>query len=134
MAAYLDHPDPASAILFALSGPARGSRIEVPPDGLLFGRAAGSAGRLGDDSALSRWHARLDFADGALTIADLGSTNGIFVNGQRISGRQPIRPGDFVTLGTSNLQVLAAPTTAPAQPPPAAAPYPAAPPPAWPAS
>lgn len=115
MATSLDGTDLASATLLVLSGPVRGSRIEVPAGGLLFGRAAGSVGQLGDDQALSRWHARLDFADEVLVVEDLASTNGTFLNGQRISGRQPVRPGDVVTFGNSQLQALSPPTAAPAQ-------------------
>ncbi len=115
MTASLDRTDLASATLLVLSGPARGSRIEVPAGGLVFGRAAGSASRLGDDQALSRWHARLDLDDEVLVVEDLASTNGTLLNGQPISGRQPVRPGDVVTVGTSQLQALPPPTTAPAQ-------------------
>jgi hypothetical protein len=106
-----------AATLLVLSGPVRGSRIEVPAGGLLFGRAAGPAGRLGDDPALSRWHARLDLVGEKLIVEDLASTNGTLLNGQRISGRQPVRPGDVVTVGASQLQLqaLPAPSTAPAQ-------------------
>ena len=106
-----------AATLLVLSGPVRGSRIEVPAGGLLFGRAAGPAGRLGDDPALSRWHARLDLAGEGLVVEDLASSNGTLLNGQRISGRQPVRPGDVVTVGASQLQLqaLPAPSTAPAQ-------------------
>ena len=109
--------DLAPASLLVLSGPARGSRIEVPAGGLLFGRAAGIAGRLGDDQALSRWHARLDLAGEGLVVEDLASSNGTFLNGRRISGRQPVRPGDVVTVGASQLQLQAppAPAAAPAQ-------------------
>ena len=105
---------PAPATLVVLSGPGRGSRIDVPAGGLLFGRAAGSAGRLGDDPALSRWHARIDLAGEGLAVEDLASTNGTFLNGQRVSGRLPVRPGDVVTLGASQLQALPPTASAPA--------------------
>ena len=116
MTASLGRTGLASATLLVLSGPARGSRIEVPAGGLLFGRAADSTGRLGDDPALSRWHARLDLAGEGLVVEDLASSNGTLLNGQRISGRQPVRPGDVVTVGTSQLQALPTAATAPAQP------------------
>ena len=118
MTASLGRTGLASATLLVLSGPVRGSRIEVPAGGLLFGRAADSTGRLGDDPALSRWHARLDLAGEGLVVEDLASSNGTLLNGQRISGRQPVRPGDVVTVGTSQLQLQALPTpvNAPAQP------------------
>ncbi len=117
MTAFLNPADPAPATVLVLSGPARDSRIEVPAGGLVFGRAAGSAGRLGDDPALSRWHARLDPDGEGLVVEDLASTNGTLLNGQRISGRQPVRPGDVVTLGGSQLQLqtLPAPAAAPPQ-------------------
>ena len=117
MTASLSRTDQAPATVLVLSGPARGRQIEVPADGLLFGRAAGPAGRLGDDPALSRWHARLDLVGEKLIVEDLASTNGTLLNGQRISGRQPVRPGDVVTVGASQLQLqaLPAPSAAPAQ-------------------
>src|SRR5512135_3620078 len=125
MAAYLDHhPYPASATLLVQSGPMTGSQIQVPESGLVLGRAAGSAGSagsLGDDPALSRRHARLDIVDDQLVVEDVGSSNGTFLNRQRISGRRPVQPGDVVTLGTSRLQVLAAPTATPPQSRPLAA-------------
>ena len=141
MTASLGRADPVPATLLVVSGPARGSRVEVPAGGLVFGRAAGSAGRLGDDQALSRWHARLDLAGEGLVVEDLASTNGTLLNGQPISGRQTVRPGDVVTIGASQLQALPPPAPAPAQPrmlattvlpaaaaahPPAAHPVPAA--------
>ena len=50
----------------------------------MIGRAASGEGRLGDDAELSRRHARVARdADGRLTIEDLGSANGTFVNGVR---------------------------------------------------
>ncbi|WP_380283664.1 FHA domain-containing protein [Kitasatospora purpeofusca] len=42
---------------------------------------------------LSRRHARLRWIDGALHVEDLGSTNGTFVDGRRITGPTPIGPG-----------------------------------------
>ena len=115
MTASPGRTDQAPATLLVLSGPVRGSRIEVPAAGLLFGRAAGPAGRLGDDQALSRWHARLDLTGEGLVVEDLASTNGTLLNGQRISGRQPVRPGDVVTIGASQLQALPPTATGPAQ-------------------
>jgi hypothetical protein len=54
------------------------------------------------DPNVSRHHAELRrSATGDWTIADLGSTNGIKVNGQRV-GSSRLRPGDEVTLGTTS--------------------------------
>src|SRR3954454_22655542 len=74
---------------------------------LLIGRAASDVdGRLGDDPQLSRSHARMARdAGGALTIEDLGSSNGTFVNGERVEGVRVLRLGDVVRLGTTELAV-----------------------------
>jgi pSer/pThr/pTyr-binding forkhead associated (FHA) protein len=68
---------------------------------LLIGRAATvDAGRLGDDPELSRRHATVTRGPGGeLTIEDLGSANGTFVNDERISEPRVLQPGDVVRLG-----------------------------------
>jgi pSer/pThr/pTyr-binding forkhead associated (FHA) protein len=124
-------------------GPAQGSNIEIGQE-LQIGRSAGADGRLGDDPEISRQHARISRdAQGQLVVEDVGSTNGTYVNGQRISGPQQLNPGDTVQMGRSTLTVeggaaggqataigavpVGVPPAAPAGPPPAAPP-PAAPP------
>jgi len=63
-------------------------------------------GRLGDatvqiDSPLvSREHARLEQAAGAWVLTDLGSTNGTFVNGKRITRPCELSPGDRIDIAT----------------------------------
>ncbi|HYP47618.1 MAG TPA: DUF3662 and FHA domain-containing protein [Thermoleophilaceae bacterium] len=55
-----------------------------------------------DDPNVSRRHAELRREGAGWAIADLGSTNGIKVNGRRVS-EAPLEPGDRVTLGVSDL-------------------------------
>ncbi len=52
-----------------------------------------------NDPEVSRHHMRLTRGAGGFTLEDLGSTNGTFVNGQRLTGARPLRPGDMVGLG-----------------------------------
>lgn len=52
-----------------------------------------------NDPEVSRHHMRLTRGGGGFTIEDLGSTNGTFINGQRLTGARPLRPGDMVGLG-----------------------------------
>ena len=63
-------------------------------------------GSLGGDGEISRVHARV-FNDpsGRLMVEDLGSTNGTFVNGNRISGQQALNPGDQVRVGQTSMTV-----------------------------
>ncbi len=50
--------------------------------------------------SLSRVHARIVFDDGAITVEDLGSTNGTFVNDRRIPDRSRLSGGDRIQFGT----------------------------------
>jgi hypothetical protein len=54
------------------------------------------------DPNVSRRHAELRREDGGWQIVDLGSTNGIKVNGRRVDN-QPLRPGDQITIGVTDL-------------------------------
>ena len=80
-------------------------------DELLIGRHADGAGRLADDDEISRSHARLSLdRSGFCAIEDLGSTNGTFVNGLRISGPQTLAVGDTIEVGGTTLVVRELPT------------------------
>lgn len=60
------------------------------------------------DRGVSRAHARLHLEDNKLYITDLGSTNGTFLAGKRLTPNQPeaIRKGDELLLGRLAVQVL----------------------------
>ena len=55
-----------------------------------------------DDANVSRRHAEVRREGGTWVVADLGSTNGVKVNGHRVS-QQPLQPGDEITLGLERL-------------------------------
>lgn len=58
---------------------------------------------------ISSRHAELTFQDGYWHIRDLGSTNGIRVNGARVM-QKPLRPGDQITIGKRPFVIEYTPT------------------------
>jgi pSer/pThr/pTyr-binding forkhead associated (FHA) protein len=80
------------------SGPTPGVTFPLEGDQLTIGRDA-SNGVAINDAEVSRKHSRLSFQGGKYVVEDLGSTNGTFVNGQRLSGPVVLKPGDVVSLG-----------------------------------
>lgn len=65
-----------------------------------IGRASDADVRL-QDPYVSRWHCQIMDADGAAVVRDLGSKNGTFVNGNRIT-EAPLLPGQILRLGASH--------------------------------
>lgn len=87
---------PSRALLLA-----EGRRHVIPPGGALVGRSRECDIVLADAN-VSRRHAEvLPAAAGTWTIADLGSTNGVVVNGHRIQGTTQLQAGDRIALGTA---------------------------------
>jgi DNA-binding NtrC family response regulator len=88
--------------------------VVTPPDGaqrghplseeLFVGRDPGCAISV-DDPALSRRHARLRRHEGAVEVEDLGSRNGVFVNGRRAK-RLLARPHSVVRAGDTLLSIV----------------------------
>ncbi len=123
--------------------PSAGTRHTVAP-GAVIGREGCEI--VVADPEVSRRHAQIRSLDDTLAIEDLGSTNGTFVNAQRLTGLSELNDGDVIKIGNSALRVEAqveegatrlrpvapAPAAAPPPPPPQAAPPP--PPPAPPAA
>ncbi|MEW6518151.1 MAG: FHA domain-containing protein [Thermodesulfobacteriota bacterium] len=66
------------------------------------------------DPAVSHRHALLEGTDDQVWIKDLESTNGVWVNGSRISARTSLHPGDFIQLGQLKF-LLPAPAAASAE-------------------
>ena len=93
-----------SEVLRVTAGNAAGAEIQLV-DELLIGRAVPGDGSLGGDAELSRKHAMITRSAHGLTIEDLGSTNGTFVNGTRVAAQTPLRIGDTISIGASTLEV-----------------------------
>ncbi len=94
-------------------GPCVGQAIAVDSE-LVLGRGAPDPGHLGGDARLSRRHARISFdAQGRPVIEDLGSTNGTWLNDERLSAPHRCVTGDILRVGQSTFELDVAPPPAP---------------------
>jgi hypothetical protein len=74
-------------------------------EGVLLGRGSSSDIRLEDPFASSR-HARIVRQGDVLVIEDLESTNGTYLNGDRLDGPQPLHPGDRIRIGDNEFSYV----------------------------
>jgi diguanylate cyclase (GGDEF)-like protein len=88
--------------LTVLTGTATGQTFKLPRGNAEIGRAQDSLVRLVDDG-VSRQHARLRLETDQLWVEDLGSRNGTFVNGAKITEKTPLRDGDKIQVGRTTV-------------------------------
>jgi pSer/pThr/pTyr-binding forkhead associated (FHA) protein len=90
--------------LVLTKGPAAGSEFLIRKDQTMIGRGPGVDLEF-DDSSMSREHAAVEWTDDSFRIRDLGSTNGMLVNGsQTLVG--DLKHGDSICLGEHSFQFL----------------------------
>ncbi|MEX3566885.1 FHA domain-containing protein, partial [Micrococcus endophyticus] len=80
-----------------------GRLLPLDGDDLILGRSAERADLVIPDSSVSREHLRLLTVGSTVTLLDLGSRNGVQVNGRRVEGSTTLRDGDVVTVGQTEL-------------------------------
>jgi Protein of unknown function (DUF3662)/FHA domain len=88
----------AERVLLAVGG----RRLLVPAGGATIGRSRDCDVVL-DDAGISRRHAEIRPGSDGWTVQDLGSTNGVLVNGEHVRGARSLRPGDRVGLGSTEI-------------------------------
>src|SRR5690606_22581967 len=79
-------------------GPQAGKVIELTQDIIYIGRGAKND-LIIDDNDVSREHCQLVRVDGGYELRDLNSTNGTFVNGQRVTSARTLHGGQLIELG-----------------------------------
>lgn len=89
------------AYLHVTQGPLSGQSFPLVASQTYLGRDDGSDINLSDYSEVSRNHARMYYDGATLMIEDLGSTNGVFIDGQKVADARlhdgaTVKMGDFV--------------------------------------
>jgi pSer/pThr/pTyr-binding forkhead associated (FHA) protein len=84
-------PSPPLYVFYA------GQRYQVDKDRFIIGRGRQAVDLTIKDPNISRQHAMVEYDSGTYFIVDMGSTNGIEHNGQRIT-RKPVAEGDLVKI------------------------------------
>lgn len=123
-------PATGAVILTIRQGPRLDQTFELEQDVIALGREAGND-LIIEDPQVSRRHARLTRQGNSYVIEDLGSTNGTFVNGTRVTVPVLLADGDLI--GLADTIVIAVKTPLAAAPQPMGDAAPAGPPPTEPA-
>ncbi len=92
------------ATVVILSGDEAGSEHNIEKPNFSIGRGPGTDIAFDDDS-MSREHAALEFADGGIRLRDLGSLNGVTVNGSEVKTAE-LKNGDRFKLGEHEFQIV----------------------------
>jgi predicted component of type VI protein secretion system len=93
--------------LIMRSGPTPGATFTLEGDQIDIGRDSANEIVI-NDAEISRRHARLTFQGGKYVLEDLGSTNGTFVNGQRLAGPRVLKAGEVVSFGEQIVMIFEA--------------------------
>jgi HAMP domain-containing protein len=82
-----------------------GDAFLVDSASLTIGRGGENAIVLAGDDFASGQHARVEARRDSVWVHDLGSTNGTYVNGERIVGARRLAPGDVLRVGATDLRL-----------------------------
>lgn len=92
------------ATIVVVAGPAAGEQFTLESECVTLGRGPG-VDRTFDDPSMSRQHAAIDYVDGNFRIRDLGSTNGVELNGAPATSAD-LRHGDRFAVGDHEFQLV----------------------------
>lgn len=90
--------------LVLLSEGYTGRTYELKVDKTTVGRVADNSLEIPDGSVSSH-HAEIILRGSEVVVRDLDSTNGTFINGERLTGEGPLKPGQILRLGTIEMRL-----------------------------
>ena len=96
--------DPGRLVVERSRAIAVGKEFETGPVPVTIGRSGENTISLDGDEFASGHHARIESQRDGVWILDLGSTNGTFVNGERVEARRQLRRGDLVQIGDTEFR------------------------------
>jgi len=99
----LQAPEVIGHYLVAIGGAAQGKRVEIGAEPVTIGRDAGQT-LVFADSQVSRRHAHVSLVNGEVVVEDLKSTNGTFVDTERITAPMTMREGSVLRVGSQLLK------------------------------
>jgi two-component system, cell cycle response regulator len=88
--------------LIVIGGGSVGEMFPLRPEGAIIGRAREATIRF-EDNGMSRKHACVRCTGPRVEVEDLGSANGTFVNGERVTGRRALVEGDKISVGSNTV-------------------------------
>lgn len=95
--------------LKVVGGKHNGREIKVVGSEFIIGRSEGANLRPTSD-LVSRKHCGISIEKGEVVVEDFSSRNGTFINGERISGRHVVRPGDRLRVGRLQFELVLDPS------------------------
>ena len=97
-------PRPGESYLVIHRGPARRSVVPLTPGEIVTIGRANSNRIVIPDAKCSRHHCEVIFSEGQWFVRDLGSRNGVLINGDEIEGEALLRPGQVLLVGTCEIE------------------------------
>jgi pSer/pThr/pTyr-binding forkhead associated (FHA) protein len=92
------------SVLVIADGPQAGVSAQLAAEPVIIGRGSDCQIKLDDDYSSTR-HARLFLSDGQWWVEDLGSTNGTYLNGQRLTRPVAAEIGGSIRIGRTTLNL-----------------------------
>lgn len=106
LAAAENEANKKHACLLVVGGDLNGTIFELPPGEITAGRSADNNIALEFDG-ISRKHIKLTIADDVVTLTDMESRNGTFLNNAKIAGPTVLKTGDIIKFGSIALKFIA---------------------------
>lgn len=101
-----ERPAPHTSALVVIYGEDLGRKYDLDQSAIVIGRSSSCDIQIDQDS-ISRNHARISHEGKGVVVADMGSTNGTFVNDELISGSLQLRNGDLIKIGRTIFKYIA---------------------------